>query len=490
MLPLEPTLTAFLLVVLGVLLAASAAVSRVSRFGVPVVLLFLALGMLAGSEGIGRIPFEDYALTFRVGVVALVLILFDAGLNTRPTTLRAVAAPATMLATVGVAATALGLAACARALGFAWPEALLLGAIVSSTDAAAVFAQLRGQRLRLTRRITATIEAESGLNDPMAVILTLEITRAILGGSHSVVASIGAVAWQLAAGAAAGLAIGSLGRALLAGARPIAGGLYPAFTVAIAFLAFGVTTLLAASGFLAVYVAGVTIGRGPLPQASTLLRVHDALAWLSQIVMFLALGLLSFPSRLAAVAPIGIALALALALVVRPLVAMLCLIPFRFRLAERIGIGWLGLRGAVPIILGVYPVLAHVPGAERLFDVVFFIVVVSVVLQGGSARWVAARLGFARPAEPVPRAVLEVNSTRPLHGELLAFHIRPEAAVTGMPADEIPLPSGAGAVLVVRGDDMHVPRDAGPLAPGDHVYVFCRPQDRAELQLLFGQVED
>jgi cell volume regulation protein A len=490
MLPLEPIPTAVLLAVLGLLLAASAAVSRVSRFGVPVVMLFLVIGMLAGSEGLGRIPFEDYHLTFRVGIVALVLILFDGGLNTRVGALRAVAGPAALLATVGVAATALGVAACARALGFGWTEALLLGAIVSSTDAAAVFALLRGQGLRLPRRMGVTLEAESGLNDPMAVILTIELTRVLLGDSGPVLASLGAVVWQLAAGTALGVGVGAAGRLLLGRVRPIAGGLYPAFTLAIAFLAFGVTTLVGASGFLAVYVAGVVVGRGPIPHASTLLRVHDALAWLSQIVMFLALGLLSFPSRLVAVAPVGIALAVALAVIVRPAVILALLAPFRFRLAERVTIGWLGLRGAVPIILGAYPVLAGVPGAERLFDVVFFVVVLSVVLQGGTARWVAGRLGFAQPVEAPPRAVLEMNSTRPLHGELLSFHIRGEAAVTGTPADEIPFPPGAGAVLVVRGDDLLVPRDVGPLGPGDHVYVFCRPEDRAELQLLFGQLED
>jgi potassium/hydrogen antiporter len=488
--PTEPLFTAVALLVMGVLLAASALASRTSgRLGVPFLLLFLALGMLAGSEGIGRIAFEDYRLSFRVGTVALVLILFDGGLNTSIASIRRVAAPAGVLATVGVAGTAAVMALGARALGLPWSESLLLGAIVSSTDAAAVFSILRGAGIQIRSRVAHLLELESGVNDPMAVILTLGVTGSLLSGEGASPRILWETVLQLAVGMASGLAVGYAARWLLGRARLAAAGLYPVLTLGIAFIAFGAPTLLWGSGFVAVYVAAVVLGNGPLPYVAGLRRVHDAMAWFSQVAMFLLLGLLAFPSRLMGVAGPGLVLGLFLALVARPLVVVLLLLPFRVPRAEVAFISWVGLRGAVPIMLATFPVLAGVPGARHVFDVVFFVVVVSALVQGTSIRPLARWLGLEVDAPPPPRAMLEIMSTQRLSGEVASFYVEPASAVAGSRISELPIPDGSAVMLVVRGRELVAARGRTVLQPGDHVYVFAPPDEKGFVQLLFGRAE-
>ncbi|MEO8090548.1 MAG: potassium/proton antiporter, partial [Gemmatimonadales bacterium] len=434
MTPHEPEATALLLATCGLLLAISVLFSRASqRFGVPIAILFLGVGMLAGSEGIGGIDFNDYQFAFRIGVLALALILFDGGLNTPLNAVRRAAGPAGVLATAGVAATATLSAVGAHFLGLDWPEALLLGAVVSSTDAAAVFSVLRGSGLQLKRRVSVTLEVESGINDPLAVILTTVLTQNLLTPGAATGWRIPVeVVLQIAVGAAVGAAVGYGGRYLLTRLALAAGGLYPVMTLALGLVAFGVAILAHGSGFFAVYLAGLLLGNGPLPYRAGLLRVHDALAWLSQVGMFLILGLLVSPSRVLEVAPVGLAIALLLGFVVRPLVVGLCLLPFRYPRREVLYIGWVGLRGAVPIVLATFPVLAGVPGAERLFDLVFFIVVVNALVQGGSVRWVTRRLGLQSREPPAPQAVLAIESRQPLLGELMSFYIDEALVVAGV----------------------------------------------------------
>lgn len=487
----EPFGTALLLATAGALMAASVLFSRASqRIGVPIALLFLVIGMLAGSEGIGGIAFEDYGFAFRMGSLALALILFDGGLNTPLAALRRTWAPAGLLATVGVALTAALIAVPAHLWGLAWPQALLLGAVVSSTDAASVFAVLRGSGLQLKRRVGTTLELESGLNDPVAVILTVALTANLLHPGEAGALGIGFdIVRELVTGAALGLVVGLGGRELLRRYPLPTGGLYPALTLALALLAYGVTTLLHGSGFLAVYLAGMILGNGPLPYHAGLLRVHDALAWLAQIGMFLILGLLVFPSGLVEVAGTGLALALLLAFVARPLVVALCLAPFRYPRLEILYIGWVGLRGAVPIVLATYPVLVGAPGADRIFHLVFFIVVVNALVPGGTVAWVTRRLGLQKAEPPAPQAVLAIESRLPLEGELMSFYIDEALVVAGIPLEELDFPDESSVTLIVRGNRLIPPKGSTTLQPGDHVYVLAQAEDRALMQLMFGRPE-
>ena len=488
----EPTATALLLTTCGLLLGASVLFSRASqRIGVPIALLFLLLGILAGGGGIGGIAFDDYGLAFRLGSLALALILFDGGLNTPLKEVRNAWAPAGLLATVGVALTALLMAVLAHFWGLSWPEALLLGAVVSSTDAASVFAVLRGSGLSLKRRVGVTLELESGLNDPVAVILTTALSHNLLhpGGIEGWRIGVDVIT-QLALGAVAGWVIGTVGRQVLGRLRLVSGGLYPAFTLSLALLAFGVATLVHGSGFLSVYLAGLVLGNGPLPYRAALLRVHDALAWLAQIGMFLVLGLLVFPSGLAAVAAPGLGLALLLTLVVRPLVATACLAPFKYAWKEILYIGWVGLRGAVPVVLATFPVLLSAPGAERLFHLVFFIVVANAVVPGATVGWVTRRLGLEAKESPAPHAVLAIESRLPLRGELLSYYVDEALLVAGVALEELEFPEGSSVMLVVRGDLLVPAKGSTVLQPGDHVYVVAQPEDRGLIQLMFGRPEE
>jgi potassium/hydrogen antiporter len=488
--PTEPFATALFLLVFGALLGVSALFTRASdRIGIPVVLLFLLIGVLAGAEGIG-IGFRDYGFAFRIGTIALALILFDGGLNTPMAALQRAARPASVLATVGVAGTAGLLGWGAHLAGMPLPQALLLGAVVSSTDAAAIFSVLRGSGISLKWRVGTTLEVESGLNDPLAFILTTLLTRNLVAPIALLDWSVAAeILVQIAVGLAVGAGVGRLDGELLRRVRLPSGGLYPVLTLALALVSFGAATLLHGSGFLAVYVSGVVLGNGHLPYRNGLTRVHDAVAWLSQITMFLLLGLLVDPARLAAVAPLGVGLALFLVLVARPVVVAVCLAPFAYTRRDILFVGWAGLRGAVPIVLATYPVIAAAPGAQRIFDLVFFIVVASALLQGGTIRWVTRLLGLESTEGPRPPAVLEIESAQPLRGELLSFYIDPALGMDGEAIANLPFPPGSAATLIVRGQELIAPKGNTVLQSGDHVYVLTPPEERAFVELMFGRPE-
>ena len=484
----EPTGTAIVLLVTGSLLILSALGSRLSGpTGLPIALVFLALGVLAGSEGLLGIHFENYQLSFRIGTTALALILFDGGINTSLQQMRRFWAPASLLATVGVVLTAGLVALAARTLGFDWSEAALLGAIVSSTDAAAVFAALRASNVQLKKRVGTTLEMESGLNDPMAVILTMAVTRALIGEARLGSSLLVGIPVQILVGAVLGLSVGYLGRQLLKRAKLSVAGLYPVLTVAIALVAFAVPTLLQGSGFLAVYLAAVVLGDGKLPYRPGILRVHDALAWFAQVGMFLLLGLLVFPSQLLKVVVPSVGLALIMAVIARPAAVALCLLPFRFPAKEVLFVGWVGLRGAVPIILATFPVMAGVSGAERIFNVVFFMVLVNALLPGATLRWVTRRLKLESQAPRPPSASVEITTTQDVAGEIVSFHIDRASAVAGHRLADIPFPEAAAAMLVIRNQTLIAPKGSTVLEPGDHVHVFCQPQDRPLIDLLFGR---
>lgn len=484
----EPSRLAVAILVAGALIGFAAMATRASRRSpIPVVLVFLGIGVLAGSEAIGGIDFDDHVLAYRIGTVALILILFDGGLSTRFHRVRAHLAPSIVLATVGVLATAAVLAVAARLLGLGWREALVLAAVVSSTDAAAVFSVLRGSGINLQQRVSATIELESGLNDPMAVILTTAMVEYAISGSLAP----GTLAWQipvqLAVGTAVGLGVGVACRGALLRLPPTTVGLLPIVTAASAAVAYGAATLLLGSGFLAVYVCGLVLGNRSLPDHAGVRRVHDFLAWSSQVVLFLTLGLLVFPSQLKEVALVGLASAVVLVVIARPLAVAACLLPFRYPLREIVYVGWVGLRGAVPIVLATYPVLVGIPGAERLSNIVFFVVSVSVLVQASSVRFATRLLGLQQATPPPPEATLEIASMRPHQASIACYHIDARAAVAGVTIAEVPFPQDAAVMLIVRGSELIPPRGGVTLAPGDHVYIFCKPQDEPAVALWFGQ---
>ena len=487
----EPFATALLISTAGILLAASVVFSGATRrLGMPVGLVFVAIGLLAGSEGLGGLRFDDYGFAWRVGTVALALILFDGGLNTPLASFRVALAPASVLATAGVVGTAVLFGAVAHVLGFPWRQALLLGAVVSSTDSAAVFSILRTSGIQLKRRVGATLELESGLNDPMAVILTTTCTEILVTGRPLGAATFLELLLKLVGGAAAGLAIGWAGRFLLARVQLPAGGLYPVLTTALALLAFGIPELLRGSGFLAVFLAAVVIGNGPLPFKGGVLRAHDAGAWFLQVSMFLLLGLLAFPSRLLTAGVVGLLLGFVL-LLVRPLVVVPLLWPFHYRVTEMAYVGWVGLRGAVPIILAIVPVLARAPGAERIFDVVFFVVLVNTVVQGLTVRRGARRLNLQTARPPPPQGLVEISPSRPLEAAIEVFYVDPRSAVAGSSLAELPpFPAGSAVLMVLRGDDLLPARGPTILSPGDHVYLLTRPEDQGFVRLLFGEAEE
>ncbi len=460
-------LLAALLLLLGI---ASSKFS--ARLGMPVLLLFLAVGMLAGSEGLGRIPFEDYGLANAVGSVALALILFDGGLRTSIEAVRASWRPALALSTVGVLVTSgiTGLVA-AVVLGLPLLHGMLLGCIVGSTDAAAVLSVLRSSGLRLPEKLSATLEVESGSNDPMAIFLTLGLVGFITGEATSAGQLVLLFILQLSVGAAVGIGVGRGAAWLTNRINLDAPGLYPLLVLSFGLLAFSLASELQGSGFLAVYIAGITLGNSSLVFRRGICLFHDTVAWFGQIVLFVMLGLLSFPSRLAAVAVDGLLIALALVFVARPLAVASLLAPFKFRLRELAFLSWGGLKGAVPITLATFPLLAGVAQSSLLFDVVFFVVLVSALVQGWSLPVVAKRLGIGEPADPAPPVSVEVHSLRHLDGDIVRYTVTPSAPVAGKVLRELALPNGVAITLVVRNGEIIIPRGRTVLHPGDHAFV-------------------
>ncbi|MDQ2891289.1 MAG: potassium/proton antiporter [Gemmatimonadota bacterium] len=487
---------AAILATVGILLGGSVLLTRLTgRIGIPIALGFIAVGLLAGSEGIGHISFSSYSFAFRAGVVALVLILFDGGLNTPPAALRAVAAPSLTLATLGVFMTTAIVAAFAWSVGQQeWAIALLIGAVVSSTDAAAVFATLRGNGVTLKSRVGRTLEAESGLNDPVAIILVISLTTYALNsgvdrhGSMWLLPLTAAV--EIVIGGVAGWIAGRLATRLLSQVRLESSGLYPVLTLAIAIAVFGITTLLHGSGFMAVYLTGVGLsGTEQLPHRPAILRVHDAFAWLAQIGMFLVLGLLASPSRLATAAVPAIELAVVLTFIARPVAVALCLAPFRYTVRESLFLGAVGLRGAVPIVLATIPVMAGLAEGRRIFDVVFFVVVINALMPGTLVAWLARRLRVVGTTTPEPIATIVVESSEPMRGSLRSFFVDRALPVCGVALAEIPFPDGAAVTMIVRGSSLLVADGVTVLQAGDHAYVLGSPATEGLVRLLFGAPE-
>lgn len=452
-----------------------------SRIGAPLLLVFLVVGLLAGESGLG-IQFDDAPSAFLIGSVALAVILFDSGFNTKWSSYRMAAAPSLVLATVGVVLTAAGVGAAARFLfGLGWPEALLIGAILGSTDAAAVFFLLRVGGITLRDRVRSTLEIESGANDPIAIFLTLGLATAI--GQQEMASGVDlALAFLLQIGL--GGICGFLGGHLLVltlNSLRLETSLYPIFSIAAALALFAATGVAGGSGFLAVYVAGLVAGNSRVRAGLALRRFQDGLAWLAQIVMFVMLGLLASPSQFPAVALSALALALVLVLLARPLAVWLCLLPFRFSRNETAFVAWVGLRGAVSIMLAIVPMLEGVPGATDYFNVAFLIVLISLLLQGWTIRPLARFLGLIVPPRmgPLDRTELDLPGTSAV--ELVTYRIHAQSPV----ARGQRLPRWARPALIVRDQrpqDIHTVRS---LREGDIVYLFASSQKVGLLDRLF-----
>ena len=475
-----------LILVAGALLAAGIAASLLAaRIRLPGLLLFLGLGMLVGSDGTGWIEFgrteEDYELARTIGIVALALILFEGGLTAGFEEIRPVLRPALGLALVGTFVTA-GITAVAAIWLFdlGTLEGLLLGAIISSTDGAAIFSLLRGSTLR--RPLARTLEGEAGFNDPVAVLLVVGFIEWIEDESYGLADMALLFVLELGIGAAVGIAVGWLAAEGLRRTRLDTAGLYPVATLATVAVAFGAAETLHGSGFLAAYVSGLALGSARIPARRTVTVFHQGLAWVAQITMFLSLGLLVFPSQLGDVVVEGTALALVLVLVARPVAAFLSTALDPFSVADRVVLGWAGLRGAVPVVLATFPVIDEVPESGDFFNIVFFAVVISTLLQGTTFEPLARRLGVTTSDPALPRPLAETGTIRRLGAEIVEYPVGPEDALVGHRVRELGLPRDALLSVIVRGDEAVLPRGSTRVEAGDRLHVVVRSEVAADME--------
>jgi potassium/hydrogen antiporter len=473
-----------LILIAGSLLALGLLASLIAgRLRMPGLVLFLALGMAVGSDTTGWIDFENYELARTVGVIALSLILFEGGLTAGFGLIRPVLSAALSLAVVGTIVTGLvtGLFA-AKLFGFSTLEGMLIGAIVASTDGAAVFAVLRHSTLR--RRLAATLEGEAGFNDPVAVLLVLGFIEWIQVPDYGLLDMVVLFVRQMGIGAVAGIGAGWLAVQAFRRARLETAGLYPVASLATVALAFGGADALGGSGFLAVYLTGLALGSATLPAKRTVSAFHQGLAWVAQLTMFLTLGLLVFPAQLDDVILEGTALALVLVFVSRPVATLIATAFASYSARERAVVGWAGLRGAVPVVLATFPVIAGVPRSQEFFNIVFFAVLVSTVLQGTTFEPIARRLGLTTSQPALPQPLTEAGTIRRLGAEVLEYPVGEADAIAGRRVRDLGLPREALVNVIVRGDQAIPPRGSTRLQAGDRLHVLLRQETASHMPSL------
>lgn len=449
-----------LVLAVGLLFFLSVLANRLSdRFGVPALLMFLGIGILAGSDGIGGIYFDNAAVANFIGVFALAYILFSGGLDTDWRTVRPVLWRALTLSTLGVVVTAalVGLFAWS-VLGFALPEGFLLGAIVSSTDAAAVFAIMRARGVGLKGYLKPLLELESGSNDPMALFLTTAILSLIMNPATSWLEQIMSLGIRMSCGVAGGAIVGLLAVFVFNRLRLEYEGLYPVLSMSIVLLAYGLTETFYGNGFLAVYACGIILGNTDFLHKHYLTKFHDALGWVMQIVLFFTLGLLVFPSRLPAVAGTALLASAFLMFVARPAAVYLGLWRSAFTGREKTLVAWTGLRGAVPIVLATFPFTAGYEHSDTMFNIVFFIVLTSVLLQGRTLMVVARWLRVDEPLVARPEYPIEFERRAGVQSETHEIDIPPDAAAVGKRVSELGLPPDLLILLIRRGEQFIVPK--------------------------------
>lgn len=472
-----------LAILLGAILVMAGILSSLIalRFGAPLLLVFLFVGVAAGKSGLGIVQFDDVRTTYLVGSIALALILFDGGLKTKFNSIKAVLAPSAVLATIGVLLTALIIAPVAKyTLGMSWIEGLLVGAVIASTDAAAVFLLIHGRGLRLRPRVGATLEVESGTNDPFAIFLTLVLIELILLGQSTTGHVIRQFVQELGLGTLIGVVCGRL---VVLGLNRVAlpQGLHAPFVATAAVVIFAIAQSLHSSGFLAVYLAGIVIGNRPTRAHNSVVVFLDAATWLAQIVMFVLLGLLAAPGRFATTFLPAMAIAVTLMFIARPLAVFICLRYFRFAWREKMFISWVGLRGAVAIFLASIPLLVGLPNASIYFDVAFVVVMVSLLVQGWTIAYAARGLNVALPRlQHAPRRI-ELDLPGQLEQELVGYAVRKNSLFLRRRL----VPSWSKTTLIIRDQTILTPVEAEPVVAGDYVYLLAPPEKAGALDRFF-----
>ena len=480
---------AFLFVTSALLILSVCASKTSGKLGVPALVMFLFIGMLAGSEGPGGIYFDNPSVAQTMGVLALIFILFSGGLDTEWHSIRPVIRSGLRLSVAGVLLTCVFTALFAQyVLGFDPKLSFLLGAIVSSTDAAAVFATLRARQIGLPSRLSALLELESGSNDPMAVFLTIGALQLIQSPDTSVFILIPLFLQQMALGGIFGFLAGRATVELLNRIKLEYEGLYPVLTIAATLLVYAGTQSVGGNGFLAVYIMGITLGDGNFVHRRSLMMFHDGIAWLMQIAMFLVLGLLVFPSELLGVVKYGLMLSFFLMFVARPLSIGLALAGERFSVKEKLLLSWVGLRGAVPIILATYPLIEKVPQAEMIFNLVFFVVLTSVILQGSTIPLVSQKLGVASDGPTLSKLPIEYipNKNSDLTKNLTPLSVLPTSLIVGKTLLEVGFPEETLVVLIQRDGAILVPRGSTQIEAGDTLLLFAEHQKMKEIRTILG----
>ncbi|RKL68625.1 potassium/proton antiporter [Salipaludibacillus neizhouensis] len=478
----------FILILASFLIMGVITTKLSSRFGVPALILFILLGMIAGSDGLGLIYFDNASHAQLIGIIALVIILFEGGLSTKWTTIKPIAAPSLVLATVGVLITTFIVAIAATfVLDVTWLEGLLFGAIVGSTDAAAVFAALKEQNIK--SRIGATLEAESGTNDPMAMFLTLAFIELIIMDQKGIWHIVGAFFLQMGFGLLLGLGMGWIASWIINRINLDSGGLYPIIAMGFALLTYSLTASVGGSGLLAVYVAAMLIGNSDLTYRHTIFRFNEGFAWMMQILMFIILGLLVFPGQLFTGAIIlnGLLLSFILILIARPLAVLLSTIGFGYTWKEKTLLSWAGLRGAVPIVLATFPMIAGVENAQLFFNVVFFVVLTSALIQGSTISVFANKLGLTGPKKVTPLHSLELVSIGQANAEIVEYVVNEETKIVGQNLTEIEFPNDVLINAIIRKGELVTPYGETVIYENDILYILVSRKSKKELKKLLGE---
>lgn len=473
----------FILIIAILLLLGVITTKFSSRLGVPALVLFIALGMVLGSDVSGLIYLDNPNVAQLIGVMALIIILFEGGLNTKWTTVKKVAYPAITLATLGVVLTTTIVALGAKLiLGLGWLESFLIGSIVGSTDAAAVFAVVAGKNIE--EKMSATVEVESGSNDPMAVFLTISFIQFLTTDNSNIWMLIGNFLWQMGIGLAIGVVAGKLVTKSINKISLDSSGLYPVFAVGFAVLIYSFTAVIHASGLLAVYVAAIIIGNADLTYRTSIVRFNEGFASMAQILMFVILGLLVFPSQLMDWDLIwkGLLLSIILLVVARPVAVFLSMPFFNYNLKEKLFISWAGLRGSVPIVLATFPIVAGVENSQLIFNLVFFVVLTSCLIQGSTISYVATKLGLDGVPKPTSPHTLEIVSMGKANAEMIEFIVSPNHGLIGKPLKNIHFPNNVLINAIIREDSLVTPKGSTEIFAGDILYILTDKKSKNELR--------